>query len=57
MRKQATLLNSMRKDLRSIAISGMTAKELWDAIKVKYGKQSLADSEHHLPHHGQQKVH
>lgn len=42
---RATLLNSIRKDLRSIAVKGMTAKELWDALEVKYGKQSLTDSE------------
>ena len=42
---RATLLNAIRKDLRSIAVKGMTAKELWDALEVKYGKQSLSDSE------------
>jgi hypothetical protein len=42
---RATLLTSIRKDLRSIATKGMTARELWDALEVKYGKQSLTDSE------------
>jgi transposase InsO family protein len=42
---KASLLNSIRKDLRTIVTKGMTAKELWDALAVKYGTQSLTDSE------------
>jgi transposase InsO family protein len=41
---KATILTSIRKDLRSIATKEMTAKELWDALEMKYGKQSLTDS-------------
>jgi transposase InsO family protein len=43
---KATIIFAMRKDLRDIVTTTMTSKELWDAIKKKFDKQSLSDAEH-----------
>jgi hypothetical protein len=43
---KATIIFAIRKDLRDVVTTEMTSKELWDAIKKKFGKQSLTDAEH-----------
>jgi hypothetical protein len=43
-RATASIVSLIREDLHPICKEGMTSKELWDAIEVKYGKQSITES-------------
>jgi transposase InsO family protein len=43
---KATIIFAMRKDLRDIVATDMTSKQLWEAIRNKFSKQSLTDAEH-----------